>query len=158
MAVSRFRTALGVYHYGPLRRSDWLPTKENPDADEQVQPSELSPRDWEDSCSDSDSERWDVGAHFRGAMGAEDSSDSEGGADLGAHYRSSMGGMGGSSSGSEDCWDGSGDGTRGWGGGGGEFGAGAEMAGSDSESAGSGSDVPDGGFRCGELELSLIHI
>ena len=26
VAVSRFRNALGVYHYGPLRLSDWLPT------------------------------------------------------------------------------------------------------------------------------------
>ena len=85
-------------------------------------------------------------------MGADDSSDSEGGGDLAAHYRSSMGAMGGGSSGSEDCSDGSGDLGPAWGGADGEFGAGAEMEGSLSDSAASGSDVPPGGLRCGDVE------
>ena len=96
VAVSRFKEALGVFHYGLLRRSDWLPTKEG--SDEQVEPSDLSPRDWDGDSSDSESERCDLAAHFRAAMGMDESSDSEGGGRLAAHFRSSMGAMAGDDS------------------------------------------------------------
>jgi len=150
VAVSRFRGVLGVFHYGRLRRSDWLPTKEHPD--EQAQPSDLSPRDWDDDSFDSESERCDFGAHYRAYMGADGSSESEGGGDLGAHYRSSMGVMGASSSGSEGCSDGSGDREAAWDGADGRFGAGSGMEGSSSDSAAGDAEVPAGGLRCGELE------
>ena len=88
MAVSRFRRALGVFHYGPLRRSDWLPTDEC--EDEQVRPSELSPRDWDSESEDSEEEQGGFGGHC--GEGLSDS-DGEQPGGLGAHYRSSMAGM-----------------------------------------------------------------
>ena len=70
VAVSRFRSSDGVFHYGPLRRSDWLPT--DPCEGEQDGPGELSPRDWE---SESDEE------HGSGPRrwGCDSGSDSEDG-------------------------------------------------------------------------------
>ena len=88
VAVSRFRNALGVYHYGPLRRSDWLPTAEGPE--EQVQPSELSPFDWAGESEDSESS----------------------GAGFGANYREGLRHMSGGPCESESDWDESGDGGR----------------------------------------------
>ena len=46
--------ALGVYHYGPLRRSDWLPTGEC--EDEHVRPGEDLPADWDSESEESDDE------------------------------------------------------------------------------------------------------
>jgi hypothetical protein len=103
--VSRFRRALGVFHYGPLRRSDWLPTDEC--QDEQVRPGDLSPCDWDSDTEDSDDEHCGLGAHYRDAMGGDESDSDEGPAGLGASYRSSMGAMAdGSDSESEDAEEG----------------------------------------------------
>ena len=76
VAVSRFQRAIGVYHYGPLRRSDWLPTAEQ--AGEQVQPSELSEADWGDSSDDSDLDQEDFAANYRSGMGGMNGASSEG--------------------------------------------------------------------------------
>ena len=65
VAVSRFRSSLGVYHYGPLRRSDWLPTEEC--VGEQVEPSELSPADWL-SDESSEEEFGGFGANYRSGV------------------------------------------------------------------------------------------
>ena len=67
VAVSRFRRALGVFHYGPLRRSDWLPTAVCDD--EQDRPGELSPRDWDSRSEASD--------EYPGGLGGMVDSDSE---------------------------------------------------------------------------------
>ena len=83
VAVSRFRRANGVFHYGPLRRSDWLPTAVCDD--EQDRPGELSPRDW-DSESDASEDEYhgglgggfDSASESEGAFpGAEDESSEE---------------------------------------------------------------------------------
>jgi hypothetical protein len=80
VGVSRFRRALGVFHYGPLRRSDWLPTLEC--EEEQDRPGDLSPGDWDTSSDDSDDSRGGLGAHYRDSMcGMADGSDSEGQSD-----------------------------------------------------------------------------
>ena len=34
VGVSRFRTKLGVFHFGPIRRSDWLPVGEEKDGEQ----------------------------------------------------------------------------------------------------------------------------
>ena len=140
VAVSRFRRAIGVFHYGPLRRSDWLPTDEH--EGEQVRPSELSPRDWGEESSDSELERGDFGAHYRESMGAgdEDLSSSEAG-DLGAHYRESMAAMGGGFPESEDeCMDASGASASGL------------CAPASSDFAADCPETPFAGFRCAEPE------
>ena len=79
VAVSRFRRATGVFHYGRLRRSDWLPTVEQ--AGEQVEPSELSPWDWGDSSDDSDFEQGNFAANYRSGMGDMNGASSESEAD-----------------------------------------------------------------------------
>ena len=140
VAVSRFRRAIGVFHYGPLRRSDWLPTDEHDG--EQVRPSDLSPRDWDEESSDSESARGDFAAHYRESMGAgdEDLSSSEAG-DFGAHYRESMAAMAGGFSESEDeCMDASGASAPGL------------CAPASSHFADDCSEKPFAGFRCAEPE------
>ena len=105
VAVSRFRRALGVFHYGPLRRSDWLPTDEC--EDEHVRPGEDSPADWDSESEESEDEFGGFGAHYRDAMGGDDSDGDEDLGGFGAHYRESMGVMaGGSDSESEEGEDG----------------------------------------------------
>jgi len=101
VAVSRFRRALGVYHYGPLRRSDWLPTAQL--EDEQTRPSELSPVDWE-ATSESGSDDDGYGACHRSArrrasLGSSSSDDAE----AVEHYRRDLGGMRGGSSSCSSC-------------------------------------------------------
>ena len=90
VAVSRFRRALGVFHYGPLRRSDWLPTEEC--EDEHFRPGEDSPADWDSESEESEDEFGGFGAHYREGMGGDDSAEEDMGG-FGAHYRESMGGM-----------------------------------------------------------------
>ena len=105
VAVSRFRRAVGVFHYGPLRRSDWLPTDEC--EDEQDRPGDLSPCDWDSESEDSDDDFGAFGAHYCAGMGGDESDSDEGPAGLEASYRSSMGAMaGGSDSESEDAEEG----------------------------------------------------
>ena len=71
VAVSRFRRALGVYH----------------------RPGEDSPADWDSESEESDDEFGGFGAHYRDAMGGDDSDGDEELGGFGAHYRESMGAM-----------------------------------------------------------------
>jgi len=103
VAVSRFRRAKGVFHYGPLRRSDWLPTARV--EGEQDRPGDLSPRHWDHSDSEDSND-------FEGGFGRRGSSDSEsqvsqdgfgGGMDCSeSESDSSAGGFGGRRRGSSD--------------------------------------------------------
>ena len=98
VAVSRFRRADGVFHYGPLRRSDWLPTAEC--EGEQVRPGDHSPPDWDTDSEVSEDEHGGFAAHY----GSDSDGDEAG--DLGAHFRSSRCGLGeGSESGSVESED-----------------------------------------------------
>ena len=54
-------------HYGPLRRSDWLPTEQH--AGEQDEPGELSPMDWPgESDASSEEEFGGFGANYRSGV------------------------------------------------------------------------------------------
>ena len=88
-----------------VRAAERLPTDEC--EDEHVRPGEDSPADWDSESEESEDEFGGFGAHYRDAMGGDDSDDDEDLGGFGAHYRESMGVMaGGSDSESEEGEDG----------------------------------------------------